>query len=61
MYSFRVSEVKIIALKLVLFCSIEEKLRESLYAGEELQEQLIDLKNHIQLEKDKVYYLISLI
>ena len=61
MYSFRVSEVKIIALKLVLFCSIEEKLCESLYAGEELQEQLIDLKNHIQLEKDKVYYLISLI
>ena len=55
MHSLRVSEVKIIALKLVVCCSIEEKLHESLYTGEELQEQLIDLKSHIQLEKNKVY------
>ena len=39
----------------LLFFSIEAKLHESLYTGEELQEQLIDLKDHLHMEKDKVY------
>ena len=43
-----------IDLKSVLFLSIEEKLKESLCTGEELQEQLIDFKHQFHMEKDKV-------
>lgn len=38
----------------IRICSIEEKLKDSLYAGEELKEKVIDLKNHIHLEKETV-------